>query len=207
MKLRTLIRLTGLVESATRTPEDAPATATGGVRGAARRVADVVRQDGRVQGAAEGVRGRVREARASVKERADARLEQLIFERRGNVVPDEVADLLARRRQEREAEAARLLARQVLLDTAENPVQRQILTLVAQTTAWAGGKTPEPLRYTQLLDRLAPTGKAEAEMPVHRALWTLAERRVLAVSPHGEVTATLPETGQQLVKAGAQAAE
>ncbi|THF71759.1 hypothetical protein E7T06_02040 [Deinococcus sp. Arct2-2] len=205
MKLRTLIRLTGLVESATRTPET-PAPGAGGVRGAARRVADVVRQDGRVQGAAEGVLGRVREARASVKERADSRLEQLIFERRGNVVPDDVAGLLARRRQEREAEAARLRARQTLLDTAENPVQRQILMLVAQTTAWAGGNTPEALRYTQLLDRLAPSGKAEAEMPVHRALWTLAERRVLAVSPHGEVTASLPETGRQLVKAGTQPA-
>ncbi|MEF2277441.1 hypothetical protein V3W47_03960 [Deinococcus sp. YIM 134068] len=169
---------------------------SGGLRGVARRLAEGVRQSPRVQEAAAEVRDRARELRETTRARADSRLERLIEDgraRRGEDLPDEVSALLMERRREREARAARLRARAALLALAGGPEQRRVLTLVADATPWAGGEAAE-VRYTTLLDRLAPSGGAEAEMGVHRALWTLAERRVLAVSPHGVVTAcVLPE--------------
>ncbi|MBB6016203.1 hypothetical protein ACFP9V_14080 [Deinococcus radiopugnans] len=200
--LNTLIRVT----KALREPEARPGE-SGGFRETARRAAQSALNDPRVQSAAGLVRDRAEAVRIRVGDTADRNLERLIGEaraRRGEATPDEVAAVLETRRRERDARIRRALARQELLNRAETPEQRQILTLVAGVTAWAGG-SPEagPLRYTALLDRLAPGGSAEAEMAVHRALWTLAERRVLAVSPHGVVTAVqlleqgraaLPET-------------
>lgn len=178
------------------TTTDEETRARGRFRDAARRLAETVSHNPRVQEAAAELRGRTGELREAARARADGHLERLIESRagRGEPLPDEVAALLDRRRREREARAARLRAKQALLALAESAEQRRVLLLVAGATPWAGG-TGEELRYTTLLDRLAPSGDAEAEMGVHRALWTLAERRVLAVSPHGAVTAcALPET-------------
>lgn len=187
--LNTLIRVT----KALREPDAAPGEGGGGLRETARRAARSALNDPRVQSAAGAVRDRAEAVRLRVGDTADRNLERLIGDaraRRGEDTPDEVAAVLEQRRRERDARIRRALARQELLGRAENPTQRQILTLAAGVTAWAGG-SPEagPLRYTALLDQLAPGGSAEAEMAVHRALWTLAERRVLAVSPHGVVTA------------------
>ncbi|GBF08026.1 hypothetical protein DAERI_210022 [Deinococcus aerius] len=186
MKLRTLIHLATRPDPSE--PED---DRPRGVRAAARRAAETVLQAPQVQDRAASLKERAQELRAAARSRADQHLEGLIESaaaRRGESTPSEVAALLARRRREREEQAARLRARQALLALAEGPEQRRVLTLVAQSTPWAGGTEPE-VRYTALLDRLAPSGSAEAEMGIHRALWTLAERRVLAVSPHGVVTA------------------
>ncbi len=200
--LNTLIRVT----KALREPQAKPGE-VGGFREAARRAAQSALNDPRVQSAAGLVRDRAEAVRIRVGDTADRNLERLIDEsrsRRGEATPEEVAAVLEQRRLERDARIRRALARQELLNRAETPEQRQILTLVAGVTAWAGGASEAgPLRYTALLDRLAPGGSAEAEMAVHRALWTLAERRVLSVSPHGVVSAVqqleqgraaLPET-------------
>lgn len=171
--------------------EEAGKTGPGGLREAARRAASAVWQDPRVQDAREGLRERAGELRGAARARVDERLEHLLSERygrQGEAPPEAVSALLAARRQEREARAARLRARQTLLALAETPEQRRVLTRVVGVTPWAGGEAGE-LRYTTLLDTLAPSGGAEAEMGIHRALWTLAERRVLAVSPHGRITA------------------
>ncbi|CAM3625487.1 hypothetical protein [Deinococcus frigens] len=165
----------------------------GGLRDAARRAAASALNDPRVQGAAGLLRDRAEAVRSRVGEGADRNLERLIGDaraRRGEDTSGEVAALLEQRRRERDARIRRVQARQELLDRAETPEQRRVLTLVAGATVWAGGAAElGPLRYTTLLDRLAPSGSAEAEMAVHRALWTLAERRVLSVSPHGTLTA------------------
>lgn len=186
--LKTLIRVT----KALREPEPAPGS-DGGLRGAARRAAEAALNDPRVQDAAGKVRERTQQWRAQAGESADRRLEQLIGEaraRRGDGTPQQVAAVLEQRRREREARVARVRARQAVLDRAETPQQRRVLGLLVAVTPWAGGSAQAgPLRYTAVLDRLAPDGGAEAEMAVHRALWTLAERRVLAVSPHGVITA------------------
>ncbi|GAA5512711.1 hypothetical protein Dcar01_01432 [Deinococcus carri] len=183
MKLRDLLRPSP-------DPASAGDTEPGGLRAAARRAAGAAWRDPRVQDARAGLRERAQEWRSEVQSRADARLEQVIERRYGGqgTPPEAVSALLAQRRQAREAHAARLRARQALLALAETPEQRRVLTQVAQATPWAGGEAGE-VRYTALLDQLAPSGSPEAEMGVHRALWTLAERRVLAVSPHGVVTA------------------
>lgn len=164
----------------------------GGLGEAARRAAQRVALDPRVRGAA----AQLQELRAGASARADQRLETLIGEaraRRGQTPPDEVAALLDRRRQERDAKLERGRARQALLAHGQNDEQRRILALVAAATPWAGGAAAS-VRYTALLDELAPGGSPAAEMAIHRALWTLAEQRVLAVSPHGVITAvqTLP---------------
>ncbi|WP_288481635.1 hypothetical protein [uncultured Deinococcus sp.] len=171
---------------------DGPQTEdTGGLRGAARRLGERARQDPRVQQAAESLRGRREELRASGRERADARLEALIEarrERRGETTPPEVAGLLEARRREREAHARQLRERAAFLEQATSPEESRVLRRVASGTPRLGGEDPEP-RYTELLDTLAPGGDPAREMAVHRAVWALAERRVLAVSPHGAVRA------------------
>lgn len=195
MNLRNMMRLARHL-----TPEEERAGETtqeaGGLRAAARRAASAVWQDPRVQDARAGLQGRAEELRASARERVDSRLEHLLEERygrQGAEPPEAVSTLLGTRRAEREARAARLRARQTLLALAETPEQRRVLGRVVAITPWAGGEAGE-LRYTGLLDALAPSGSAEAEMGIHRAIWTLAERGVLAVSPHGRVTACpLPE--------------
>ena len=185
---KTLLRVTRALREPDATPDSA-----GGLRDTARRAAQSALNDPRVQGAAGLVRDRAEAVRSRVGEDADRHLQRLISEsraRRGEETPDEVAALLETRRRERDARLRRVQARQQLLERAETPEQRRILTLVAGATVWAGGASEAgPLRYTALLDRLAPSGSAEAEMAVHRALWTLAERRVLSVSPHGVVSA------------------
>ncbi|THF85060.1 hypothetical protein E7T09_18655 [Deinococcus sp. KSM4-11] len=181
--INTLIR----VGRALRDPEPEAAPGAAGLGDAARRLGTRALGSARVQ----GLGAQVQELRAQAAARADQRLETLIAEaraRRGETPPDEVALLLARRRQERDEQLERVRARTALLAQGETPEQRAVLTRVAAVTPWAGGETGA-LRYTQLLDDLAPKGGAVAEMAVHRALWTLAERRVLAVSPHGVVTA------------------
>ncbi|PTA67152.1 hypothetical protein C8263_14290 [Deinococcus arcticus] len=142
-----------------------------------------------LQGAAGRLRAGAQGLRDQVQARADGHLERVITERRagGATDPDTLA-ALTRRRAAREARAAQARARAGLLAQAQGPEQRQVLTLVAAVTPWAGGE-PGELRYTILLDRLAPGGDPAREMAVHRALWTLAERRVLAVSPHGVISA------------------
>lgn len=164
---------------------------TGGLRGVARRLGERARQDPRVQQAAESLRGRSEELRASGRERADARLEALIEsrrERRGETPPPEVTGVLDERRREREAQAERLRLRAAFLEQGATPEERRVLTRVAAGTPRMGGQEGEP-RYTELLDTLAPGGDPAREMGVHRAVWGLAERRVLAVSPHGLVRA------------------
>lgn len=168
--------------------------APGHLQDAVRRAAGTVWRDPRVQDVAAGLRERAREWRGEARSRADAHLETLL-ERRygqsGETPPEAVTALLDQRRREREARAAALRVRQALLAQADTPEQRRVLTRVAQVTPWAGGEAGE-VRYTALLDALAPSSRAEDEMAVHRAIWTLAERRVLAVSPHGTVTACPP---------------
>ncbi len=185
---KTLLRVTRALREPAASAEEG-----GSLSDAARRAARSALNDPRVQGAAGLVRDRTEAVRLRVGEGADRSLERLIGEsnaRRGGSTPQEVAELLEGRRRERDARTHRALARQELLARAENAEQRRILTLLAGATVWAGGTLEAgPLRYTGLLDRLAPGGSAEAEMAIHRALWTLAERRVLAVSPHGVVTA------------------
>lgn len=185
---KTLLRVT----RALREPA-AHAGEGGSLTDAARRAARSALDDPRVQGAAGLVRDRAEAVRLRVGEGADRSLERLIGEsnaRRGGRTPQEVEEVLEERRRERDARSRRALARQELLGRAETPEQRRVLTLLAGATVWAGGSLEAgPLRYTGVLDRLAPGGGAEAEMAVHRAVWTLAERRVLAVSPHGVVTA------------------
>ncbi|WP_034387089.1 hypothetical protein [Deinococcus sp. YIM 77859] len=175
---------------------DSPEEETSRLRSAAQRLTEAVRRDPRVQDAAESLRERARMWRETARSRADLHLEELVERRYRGQPPEALGALLAQRRREREDRAARLRARRALLALAETPEQRRVLTRVAEATPWAGGEEAE-VRYTLLLDELAPSGNAEAEMAVHRAIWTLAERRVLAVSPHGVVTAcplrVLPE--------------
>ncbi|EYB66573.1 hypothetical protein DEIPH_ctg095orf0003 [Deinococcus phoenicis] len=187
MNLRNLIRR----PSDPAPPADTPDQEARGFRAAARRAAETVWRDPRVQDARAGLRDRAQEWRSEVRQRADTHLEQIIERRyggQGTAPPEAVSALLSQRRREREARVGQLRARQALLSLAQGTEQRRVLTQVAQATPWAGGEARE-VRYTALLDQLAPSGRADAEMAVHRALWTLAERRVLAVSPHGVVTA------------------
>ncbi|GMA13833.1 hypothetical protein E5F05_17335 [Deinococcus metallilatus] len=169
-------------------PPETPEQEPGGLRAAARRAAEAVWQAPRVQDARAGLRERAQAWSGAARTRADLHLEQLLERRYGEQPPEAVTALLAQRRREREARAEQFRARQALLARAEGPEQRRVLTRVAQATPWAGGQEAE-VRYTALLDQLAPSGQADAEMAVHRAIWTLAERQVLAVSPHGVITA------------------
>lgn len=193
MKLRTLIR----VAQAMRTPEpegDRSGQDSLGqdpLRGAA----GALRRDVRVQQVTTGLRDRARDWRSAASARADEHLERLIQDshaRRGTEASDQVTALLEARRQEREAQARAEQARRELMARANTSEERRVLDLVASHTPWAGGTATQELRYTTLLDLLAPSGRPAEEMAVHRALWTLAEARVLVVSPHGVVTACEP---------------
>lgn len=157
----------------------------GGLRGLARRLAERASSDPRVQDVTRSVRQRAEETRANLKDRADERLEQLMSARdpKGNV-----QDVLDGRRQQRDVRAGQIRARKTLLAQAQTPHEKRVLQRIVDTTPWAGGQAAAQ-RYTGLLDALAPGGEAEEEMAVHRAIWSLAERHVLSVSPHGEVRA------------------
>ncbi|ACO47127.1 hypothetical protein DEDE109153_05925 [Deinococcus deserti] len=207
MKLRTLIR----VAQAMRTPEPAgdqsgqDSPSQDPVRG----VAGALRRDARVQQVTSGLRDRARDWRSAASARADEHLERLIQDshaRRGSEASGQVTALLEARRQEREAQARAEQARRELMARANTPEQRRILDLVASHTSWAGGTAPQELRYTALLDLLAPSGRPADEMAVHRALWTLAEQRVLAVSPHGVVTACEPPVARAVLSLPASTA-
>ena len=152
--------------------------------GMARRVASQALSDPRVQETRSQLKHRAEEARAGWRDRADRRLEDMLSAK-GSA---ETEAILAQRREERDLKAGILRARSGLLAEAVTPEERRVLLRVIEATPWAGGQGQTP-RYTRLLDELAPSGDPAAEMAVHRALWALAERRVLAVSPHGEVTA------------------
>lgn len=181
--LKTLIRVT----RALREPPPDSATPSGSLRDTLGKAVGNLRNDPRLREAAD----KVTEIRARAGERADQRLTELISENRakqGQTPPQEVTTLLEQRRQERNAKLERARARQDLLNQAQTSEQRRVLTTVAAVTPWAGGEIGI-VRYTELLDHLAPGGNAVTEMAIHRALWTLAERRVLAVSPHGVITA------------------
>ncbi|MFC4426257.1 hypothetical protein [Deinococcus navajonensis] len=191
MKLKTLIR----VAQAIRTPEPTDEAADDRTRTAVRGVAEGLRRDARVQQVAGGLRERARDLRSVAAARADQHLERLIQDthaRRGAQAPEEVAALLEARRREREAQVQAGEARRALLARAGSAEQRRVLGLVVRHTPWAGGTEMGELRYTAVLDLLAPSGHAAEEMSVHRALWTLAEARVLAISPHGVVSACAP---------------
>lgn len=166
------------------TPAPEPEQPRSGLSGLASRL----RADPRVQELSSAVRHRAEEVRASVKDRADQHLEHLM-ESRG--AGEDVQGVLAQRRQERDLKAGQLRARAELLALADTPQEKRVLLQVADATPWAGGKGAGH-RYTQLLDSLAPSGSPEDEMAVHRALWSLAERQVLSISPHGEVRACPP---------------
>lgn len=143
-----------------------------------------------VRGGVKTVSEQTRQWREKLGERAAER-EKRELTRKSAKSPAEVARL-AELRAQREREQRRKELRAELLTRAQNPTQRELLTLLFGRTPWLGGEG-EALRYTQLLDALAPNGSLEREMSAHRALWTLAEARVLAVSPHGEITLLLPE--------------
>ncbi len=133
------------------------------------------------------LRGRGEELRGQVHDRAEQRLEELIEQRRQERgLSPEVDAALAARRHEREQRAAQQQIRAQALQHAVTPEERRVLTRVADACPLSGGQPPAP-RYTALLDALAPGGDAGREMAIHRAIWGLAERRVLAVSAHGEV--------------------
>lgn len=161
----------------------------GRVRALASQLAGRALTDPRVQDVTGSLRGRGEELRGQVRDRAEQRLENLIEQRRqerGGPLPPEVGAALASRRHEREQRAAQQHRRAQALQHAAGPEERRVLTRVADASPRTGGQPPAP-RYTALLDALAPGGNAEREMAVHRAIWSLAERRVLAVSVHGEV--------------------
>ncbi|MBZ9714178.1 hypothetical protein [Deinococcus multiflagellatus] len=184
--LNTLIRLGRALREDAQSPEATQSPLRAAGQAAAARVTPTLQDAaGRLRAGAQGLRDQV-------QARADDRLERLITERHpGGPSDPEARAVLARRREAREARAAQAQARAGLLAQAQTPEQRQVLGLVAAVTPWAGGE-PGEVRYTTLLDRLAPGGDPAREMAIHRALWTLAERQVLAVSPHGVVTAPQP---------------
>lgn len=184
--LKKLMRVAKALREPAPTPKDEGA-GSGSLRDSARQAVRGLRSDPRVQNAT----GRLSELRHQAGATADERLARLIQEKRarqGERMPGEVSALLEQRRAERDAKLAQAQARADLLAQAETPEQRRVLTVIADSTPWAGGQQ-KAVRYTFLLDHLAPGGNAVTEMAVHRALWTLAERRVLAVSPHGLITA------------------
>ena len=153
----------------------------------ARRLAERAAHDPRLKEAAANLRVSAEALRSGAHTRADERLEALIQARQpGEALDPELSDALTQRRREREERQARLLAREKVLAVATTTQERRVLTQALAGAAWAGGERPAP-RYTELLDRLAQ-GDASEEMAVHRAIWALAERHIISVSPHGVVT-------------------
>ena len=175
--------------------QDHPPNTQGGdlpgrVRALASQLAGRALADARVQDVTGSLRGRGEELRGQVRDRAERRLEELVEQRRqerGQDLAPEVSAALAARRREREQRTAQQQLRARALGHASTPEERRVLTRVADASPLTGGQLPAP-RYTALLDALAPAGNAEREMAVHRAIWSLAERRVLAVSAYGDVS-------------------
>lgn len=167
---------------------------------AAQEKVSAVVQDPRVHEARESAKTRAQELRDGVLEKADQRLEHLIESKHGNVLSPEAQVALAGRRRLRDEQARQRGARQFVLSQAQNAYERRVIQRILECTPWAGGEEGQEIRYTQLLDLLAPTGEAEQEMKVHRALWALAERYVLSVSAHGVITACPPSQPPVLVE-------
>lgn len=179
----------------------------GRVRALATQLAGRALTDPRVQDVTGSLRGRGEELRGQVRDRAEQRLEELIEQRRQERgLSPEVDAALAARRHEREQRAAQQQIRAQALQHAATPEERRVLTRVADACPLSGGQPPAP-RYTALLDALAPGGDAGREMAVHRAIWSLAERRVLAVSAHGEVDFGPLVTGWPVEGAGKSGAD
>lgn len=168
-------------------PKQPDSESEGQLSGLARRLANRALRDPRLQEAAAGLRRGAEHLRSEVLDRADERLEHLI-QSRGGSAPSDVNEALAQRRREREERSAKQQAQAAVLAVATTTEERRVLLRVLASTPWAGGEGELP-RYTALLDALAPSGAAEQEMAVHRAIWSLAEREVLRVSPHGVVSA------------------
>ena len=158
--------------------------------GLARRLAARALGDPRVQEATAGLKHRAGTVRLGLRDRADERLEALLEARAasGSALSTEAEEALRERRQRRQERQAQQLARERLLAVATTTEERRVLMRVLDATPWAGGEGT-PIRYTALLDALAPGGEPQQEMAVHRAIWALAEREILSVSPHGHVTA------------------
>ncbi|WP_291426708.1 hypothetical protein [Deinococcus sp.] len=172
-----------------------------GLGSLARRLAARALSDPRVQEVASGLKVSAETLRSGAQARADERLEMLIEARQarpGGPVNPELNTALAQRRREREERSARLLAREKVLAVATTTEERRVLLRALDAAAWAGGERRAP-RYTELLDTLAQ-GKAASEMAVHRAIWSLAERHVISVSPNGIIEVTpLGEPPAQLL--------
>lgn len=145
-----------------------------------------------VAGAAEeartyDLRGKVGDLRGQWQGKAEERLETLIQRRRqerGESIPAEVDAALNARRRELEEQAEQRRFESEVLAQARGTEEKRVLLLVLGSRR----RGEAPPRYTTLLDHLAAGGEAEREMAIHRALWSLAERRLLSVSPHGEIT-------------------
>lgn len=166
--------------------------------GLARRLATRALGDPRVQEATLSLKTRAESLRSGVRDRADERLEALIESRSaGGHLSGEVEDALHQRRVQREERQAKQAAREAVLAVATTSEERRVLLRVLEGTAWAGGERDLP-RYTALLDALAAGGSAEQEMAVHRAIWSLAEREVLSVSPHGLISAVNRQSNKVL---------
>ncbi len=162
-----------------------------GLGSLARRLAARALSDPRVQEAASGLKVSAETLRTGARTRADERLEALIEARQagqGGPVDPELNTALAQRRREREERSARLLAREKVLAVATTTEERRVLLRALDAAAWAGGERGAP-RYTELLDMLAQ-GQTASEMAVHRAIWSLAERHVISVSPNGIIEVT-----------------
>ncbi len=162
------------------------------IKGAVQDAAQTLKQDPTLG----NLGGTVRTYGEQLRSKADERLERLIKEkhaRKGEAVPTPVDNVLQERKQERDRLRAQTQARQDFLAKAANTPQHKVLQLVALSTPWMGGNLAE-LRYTSMLDQLAPKGDAASEMSIHRALWTLAEQQILSVSSQGVIVAVLPET-------------
>lgn len=162
-------------------------TEEGQVRRSAQELALRLRNSERVREQTEQLRDQAKALQSGWQQRADQHLETVLA-RRGETLSAEAEALLLRRRAERERQEQQLRWRRHWVALGQNTEQRRILALVARKTDWLGGQGPE-LRYTEALDTLASRGRAEDEMRVHRALWTLAEKGTLSVSPHGVVRA------------------
>lgn len=126
------------------------------------------------------------------KVRTDERLKEAgrSFREGVNDLSAELRERVNRPATNEEAEQARLkkeqrLAKQALMMQAQTPYERRVLRLLAEHTNWLGG-VGKSVRYTVLLDTLGGHVAAE-EMAIHRAVWSLAERRILRVSEFGEI--------------------
>lgn len=134
---------------------------------AAEQAIEKVRTDERLKEAGRSFREGVGDLSAELRERAN------------RPATTEAAEQARIKKQQR-------LAKQALMMQAQTPHERRVLRLLAEHTDWLGG-AGKSVRYTILLDTLGGRVVAD-EMAIHRAVWGLAERRVLRVSEFGEIS-------------------